>query len=214
MEDRRCAHRDREPAPAAGSRRGTRPRRPSGQRRPALPRALPASKTDGGGLTGCPRTIGGFAPRPRRTSHPPRPPGTSSSARPSPRRRPPSTSRSSTGKPCPPAARPDAPRGSPGVRGVLPRVLEDGKAHVLLRGRSPRAQAPPLPCGFRTNLVGTPLCGLRGIRCGQVEPLVVLRHVLAFLRRRKSCRMACHPRDHGQKTAFAIRHEARELVGA
>ena len=44
-----------------------------------------------------PRTIGGFAPRPRRTSHQPRPPGTSSSARPSPRRRPPSTSRSSTG---------------------------------------------------------------------------------------------------------------------
>ena len=59
-----------------------------------------------------------------------------------------------------------------------------------------------------------PSCGLLGIRCGQVKPFVVLRYVLAFLRRRESCRMARHPSDHGLKTAFAIRHEAREIVGA
>ena len=112
-----------------------------------------------------------------------------------------------------------------------PPVFTDDQ--IPTRGASARTQgwqgagcAPPAarskPAGsssaatvcFRTNLVGTLLCGLLGIRCGQVEPFVVLRHLLAFLRCRKSCRMACHPRDHGQKTAFAIRYEAREIVGA
>ena len=110
------------------------------------------------------------------------------------------------------AGRPTGQPWSP--RGASARTRGWQGARPAARSKPASSSSAATACGFRTNLVGTPLCGLRGIRCGQVEPFVVLRHVLAFLRRRKSCRMACHPRDHGQKTAFAIRHEARELVGA
>ena len=80
-----------------------------------------------------PERLAGFAPRPRRTSHPPRPPGTSSSA--------PSVATEAAAldepfehrQPGPPAAPPDAPQGA---------VLESAPGHAVAARRFRRRGGP------------------------------------------------------------------------
>lgn len=56
--------------------------------------------------------------------------------------------------------------------------------------------------------------GLLCTRVGQVKAFVVLRHVLALLRRGVGTRdgMAGRAGDHGKQPGFPIRHETREII--